>query len=67
MFRGKKAREFFVKRAREAYEKVYDEKNRGYFFYNKISGTSQWTEPKILLGNALDPRVRTSRAVVNVD
>lgn len=57
MYRRKKAREFFVERVRQAYEKVFDEENDGYFYYNKLSGTSQWNAPKVLLGRPLDPKV----------
>lgn len=52
-----KARDFLVERVRQAYEKVFDDENGGYFYYNKISGTSQWTAPKVLLGRPLDPKV----------
>lgn len=53
-----KARQLFVERVRQAYEKVYDEEVNCYFYYNKINATSQWTVPKGLLGRDLDPRVR---------
>ena len=54
-----KAREYFVERVRQAYEKIYDEENDGYFYYNKLSSTSQWITPKSLLGRSLDPQVTT--------
>lgn len=57
MYRRKKAREFFVERVRQAYEKVFDEENDVYFYYNKLSGTSEWNAPKVLLGRPLDPKV----------
>ncbi|CAM9937495.1 unnamed protein product, partial [Pylaiella littoralis] len=56
MYRRKKAREFFLERVRQAYEKVFDEENDGYFYYNKINATSQWTAPKVLLGRPFDPK-----------
>eukprot|EP00752_Nemacystus_decipiens_P007166 g6417.t1 len=56
MYRRKKAREFFVERVRQAYEKVFDEENDVYFYYNKLTGTSEWTVPRVLLGRPLDPK-----------
>ncbi|CAM9612823.1 unnamed protein product [Ectocarpus fasciculatus] len=56
MYRRKKARDFFVERVRQAYEKVFDEENDGYFYYNRLTGTSQWTSPKVLLGRPHDPK-----------
>ncbi|CAN0415368.1 unnamed protein product, partial [Ectocarpus sp. 12 AP-2014] len=56
MYRRKKAREYFVERVRQAYEKVFDEENDGYFYYNRLTGTSQWTPPKVLLGRPHDPK-----------
>ena len=46
-----------MERVRQAYEKVFDEENDGYFYYNKLSGISQWTAPKALLGRPLEPKV----------
>lgn len=66
MYRRKKARDFFVQRARQAYEKVFDEENDGYFYYNKITDTSQWNAPKVLLGRPLDPKVRSVRGPLSV-
>ena len=57
MYRRMKARDYFVQHVRQAYEKVYDEENNGYFYYNKLNSTSQWVTPKILLGRSLDPQV----------
>lgn len=54
-----KARNYFVERVRQAYEKVYDEENNGYFYYNNLNGTSQWVTPRIFLGRSLDPKVTT--------
>lgn len=59
MYRRMKAREYFVEHVRQAYEKVYDEENNGYFYYNKLNSTSQWVTPKTLLGRSLDPQVTT--------
>lgn len=57
MYRRKKAREYFVERVRQAYEQVFDEENDGYFYYNRLTGTSQWTPPRVLLGRPHDPKV----------
>lgn len=65
MYRRRKARESFVERVRQAYEKVYDEENDVYFYYNKIHGRSQWTKPRTLLGRSLDPRVRAAEMDLN--
>lgn len=64
MYRRKKAREFFVERVRQAYEKVFDEENDGYFYYNKLTATSQWTAPRVLLGRPLDPKVGVMRNIL---
>lgn len=58
MYRQRKAREHFIERVRQTYEKVYDEETNTYFYFNKLKGTSQWTTPKVLLGRPLEPRVR---------
>lgn len=57
MYRRSKAGSFFVERARQAFEKVYDEKYDTYFYYNKVTETSQWTVPRVLLGRGFEPRV----------
>lgn len=62
IYRRKVAREFFVERARQVYEKVYDEETNTYFYYNKLHGTSKWTVPRALLGQPIDPRVSESSA-----
>ncbi|CAM9292067.1 unnamed protein product, partial [Laminaria digitata] len=62
MYRRMKAREYFVERVRQAYEKVYDEDNNGYFYYNKLNSTSQWVTPKTLLGRSLDPQEEPAAA-----
>lgn len=58
LYRRRKAREYFIERVRQAYEKVYDEETDTYFYFNKLKGTSQWTTPKVLLGHPFEPRVR---------
>lgn len=55
-----------MERVRQVYEKVFDEENDGYFYYNKISGTSRWTAPRVLLGRPLDPKVRSVRDYFSV-
>ena len=55
-----KARELCVSLVRQTYEKVYDEENDIYFYYNKIHDTSRWSAPRALQGQSLDPKVRSS-------
>lgn len=63
MYRQMKAKEFVTNLVRQTYEKVYDEENDCYFYYSKLHGTSQWSAPRALQGQCLDPKVKHRRAL----
>ena len=42
------ARRRLIAKVRSSFEKVFDDASQRYFYYNKRTGRSQWTKPKVL-------------------
>ena len=53
--RGVLARIHLIKKAQELYEKVFDEKERKYYYINTMTFQTTWVKPKLLRsGDAMD-------------
>ena len=54
LWRKKKAREEVVRVMERQWQKVWDENESAYYYYNNITGESQWEKPALLPGTTAE-------------